>query len=157
MTNVWDGTWFEETTVSSVAEGCVSLCATPTAVVDEVVGVVPLDAGNAVALTTAAWVVESDVLKASVLPRISADVDVVLETAAAVEEVVAVVLASTVTTAALVEDDAFAPPPTFGAAAILVVVEENVNTADADAASAAPSVVEALGTAVQCCPFIEVI
>lgn len=44
-----------------VGEACKSLCATTIAVLDEVVGVVPLDAGNAVALTTDACVVD-DVL-----------------------------------------------------------------------------------------------
>lgn len=103
---VFEGAWkplpmpFPDTIVG---EACKSLCATTITVLDEVVGVVPFDAGNAVALTT------------------DACVDDVLITAA--EEVVApiaVVLATDEAAAALTEEiaapAAAAPPPptTFG-------------------------------------------
>lgn len=73
-----------------VGEACKSLCATANTVLDEVVGVVPFDAGNAAALTTAACVV-----------------DVLINAA---EEVV--VLATDVTAATLTEVTGPAPPPT---------------------------------------------
>jgi hypothetical protein len=79
-----------------VGEACKSLCATANTVLDEVVGVVPFDAGNAVALMTAACVVDDALITAA-------------------EEVVApieVVLAAGGRDATLTGVTAPAPPPT---------------------------------------------
>jgi hypothetical protein len=80
-----------------VGEACKSLCATANTVLDEVVGVVPFDAGNAVALTTAACVVD-DVLITAAEEKVVASI--------------AVVLATDETAATLTEVTAPAPPPT---------------------------------------------
>lgn len=101
FSNVADGAWnplpllFPDTILG---EACVSLCATTMAVVEEVVGVVPFDAGKAVALVTSACVI---------------DVDDVLTTAAdVVVAPIEVVLATDDPAAALNKEDA--PPATFG-------------------------------------------
>lgn len=78
-----------------VGVACTSLCATTITILDEVVGVVPFDAGNAGALTTDACVVED-----------------VLETAAeAVVAPVAFALATGEAAAKLTEETPPAPPP----------------------------------------------
>jgi hypothetical protein len=137
-----------------VGVACNSLCATTITILDEVVGVVPFDAGNAGALTTDACVVE------------------VLTTAA--EVVVALVAVVLARAAAKLTEETPAPPPpppsssptpapaasapaTFGWAwMVAAVVEVVVVKAAADAASLPVSVVDALGTAVHRWPFIEV-
>jgi hypothetical protein len=99
---VFEGAWkplpmpFPDTIVG---EACKSLCATTNTVLDEVVGVVPFDAGNAVALTTAACVVD----------------DVLISAAEEVVAPIAVELATDEAAATLTEVTAPAPPPiTFG-------------------------------------------
>jgi hypothetical protein len=98
---VLDGTWnplplwFPDTIVGEV---CKSLCATTiAAVLDEVVGVIPFDAGNAVALMIDAFVVDVDVLTTA-----ADDVVTAIEVVPATEEAAA----------ALNEEDT--PPATFG-------------------------------------------
>jgi hypothetical protein len=76
---VFDGAWkplpFPD---MIVGEACKSLCATTITVLEEVVGVVPFDAGNALALTTDACAVE-DVLITAAERRV-APIAVVLAT-----------------------------------------------------------------------------
>jgi len=98
FSNVADGAWnplpllFPDT-----VEACVSLCATTLAVVEEVVGVVPFDAGKAVGLVTRACVIDVE--------------DVLATTSDVVIAPIEVVLATDDPAAALNED---APPATFG-------------------------------------------
>jgi len=80
---------------TSVGEACNSLCATTITVLDEVVGVVPFDAGNAVALTTDACAVD----------------DVLISAAEEVVAPIAVVLATDGAAATLTEEIAPAAAP----------------------------------------------
>jgi len=63
---------------TSVGEACKSLCATTITVLDEVVGVVPFDAGNAVALTTDDCAVDDVLITAA--EEVVAPIAVVLAT-----------------------------------------------------------------------------
>jgi hypothetical protein len=99
-----------------VGVACSSLCAMTITILDEVVGVVPFDAGNAGALTTDACVVE-DVLKTAA-EAVVAPVAVALATGEAAAKLTEETPPSPASPPPVPPTPAFAPPPavpaTFG-------------------------------------------